>query len=44
MARLRLVREQIKELEATRLERLEQAPDEGPSAMGHRQVVGARAR
>jgi transposase len=42
MARLRLVREQIKELEATRLERLEQAPDEGPSAMVRllAQVVG----
>ena len=33
MARLRLVREQIKEIEATRLERLEQAPNEGPNAM-----------
>ena len=33
MARLRLVREQIKELEAARLERLEQASGEGTSAM-----------
>ena len=32
-ARLRLVREQIKELEAARLERLEQASGEGTSAM-----------
>jgi transposase len=33
MARRQLVREQIKQLEATRLERLAQAPDEGPHAM-----------
>lgn len=33
MARLRLVREQIKAIEAARLERLGQAPDEGPHAM-----------
>ena len=33
MARLRLVKEQIKELEATRLERLEKAPDDRPHAM-----------
>ena len=42
MARLRLVREQIKELEAARLERLEQASGEGTSAMVRllAQVVG----
>jgi transposase len=33
MARLAVVREQIKEIEQARLERLEQAPDEGPNAM-----------
>lgn len=33
MARLQLLKEQIKAIEATRLERLEQAPDEGPHAM-----------
>jgi transposase len=33
MARLRLVKEQIKEIEAARLERLEQAPASGPHAM-----------
>jgi transposase len=33
MARRQLVREQIKQLEATRLERLAQAPNEGPHAM-----------
>jgi transposase len=33
MARLRFVIDQIKELEATRLQRLEQAPDPGPHAM-----------
>jgi transposase len=42
MARLRLVREQIKELETARLERLEQASGEGTSAMVRllAQVVG----
>ena len=42
MARLRLVREQVKELEAARLERLEQASGEGTSAMVRllAQVVG----
>ena len=42
MARLHLVREQIKELEAARLERLEQASGEGTSAMVRllAQVVG----
>ena len=42
MARLRLVREQIKELEAARLERLEQASGGGTSAMVRllAQVVG----
>jgi transposase len=33
MARLQLVKEQIKAIEAARLERLGQAPDEGPHAM-----------
>jgi transposase len=33
MARLALVREQIEEIEQTRLDRLEQAPEEGPNAM-----------
>lgn len=33
MARLRFVREQISEIEAARLERLERAPGEGPNAM-----------
>lgn len=33
MARLRLVSDQIKEIEDTRLERLEQHPEEGPHAM-----------
>lgn len=33
MARLAVVREQIKEIEQARLERLEQAPNEGPNAM-----------
>ena len=33
MARLAVVRGQIKEIEQARLERLEQAPDEGPNAM-----------
>jgi transposase len=33
MARLQLVKEQIKTIEAARLERLGQAPDEGPHAM-----------
>jgi len=33
MARLRLVKDQIKELEAARLERLEKAPNDGPHAM-----------
>ncbi len=33
MARLRLLSDQIKEIEAARLERLERAPDEGPHAM-----------
>ena len=33
MARLRLLRDQIEEIEAARLERLEQAPKEGPHAM-----------
>jgi transposase len=33
MARLAVVREQIKEIEQARLERLEQAPQEGPNAM-----------
>ena len=33
MARLRFVSDQIKEIEATRLERLEQQPEEGPQAM-----------
>jgi transposase len=33
MARLQLVKEQIKAIEAARLERLEQVPDEGPHAM-----------
>ncbi len=32
-ARLRLLSDQIKEIEAARLERLERAPDEGPHAM-----------
>src|SRR3954465_1589292 len=34
MARLRFVRDQIKEIEQTRIERLEQAPAAGPQAMG----------
>ena len=33
MTRLAVVREQIEEIEQARLERLEQAPDEGPDAM-----------
>jgi transposase len=33
MARLVTLREQIKAIEQTRLERLEQAPDQGPHAM-----------
>src|SRR5271165_6929348 len=33
MARLRFVQDQIKEIEATRLQQLEQAPAEGPHAM-----------
>ncbi len=33
MARLAVVRDQIEEIEQARLERLEQAPDEGPNAM-----------
>jgi transposase len=33
MARLATLREQIKAIEQTRLERLEQAPDQGPHAM-----------
>jgi transposase len=33
MTRARLVGDQIKEIEAARLERLERAPDEGPHAM-----------
>lgn len=33
MARLRFVADQIKEIEAVRLQRLEQAPDKGPHAM-----------
>jgi transposase len=33
MARLAVVRGQIEEIEQARLERLEQAPDEGPNAM-----------
>ena len=33
MARLAVVREQIKEIEHGRLERMEQAPEEGPNAM-----------
>ncbi len=33
MARLAVVREQIEEIEQARLERLEQAPEEGPNAM-----------
>ncbi len=33
MARLRLVRDQIKEIEAARMQRLSQAPEEGPHAM-----------
>jgi transposase len=33
MARLRLVKEQIRQLETTRLERLDKAPPEGPHAM-----------
>jgi transposase len=42
MARLRLVMDQIKELEETRLQRLEQQPDEGPNAMVRllAQVIG----
>ena len=35
MARLQLVREQIAELETARLERIEQAPAQGPHAMVH---------
>jgi transposase len=35
MARLRFVQDQIKEIEATRLQQLEQAPAEGPHAMIH---------
>ena len=33
MARLRLVRDQIKEIETARMQRLGQAPEEGPHAM-----------
>ena len=33
LARLHLIRAQIKAIEATRLERLQQAPDQGPHAM-----------
>ncbi len=33
MARLRLLKEQIKQIEATRLERLEKVPNDGPHAM-----------
>ena len=42
MARLRLVMDQIKELEEARLQRLEQQPDEGPNAMVRllAQVIG----
>ena len=42
MARLRLLRDQIEEIETARLERLEQAPEKGPHAMVRllAQVVG----
>ena len=42
MARLRFVRDQIKEIEQTRIERLEQAPAAGPQAMVRRlaRVIG----
>jgi transposase len=42
MARLRLVMDQIKDLEEARLQRLEQQPDEGPNAMVRllAQVIG----
>lgn len=42
MARLHLLADQIKEIERTRLERLERAPDEGPHAMVRllAQVIG----